>query len=92
MGVIKIQGNRNMGLQTLTGLWKADKGHLSGKTNREIVIPAGRRVFIFKNRNRREGRNDPEYNLVIDDGQDDRQQQGGYQRPAAEAPQEDAAF
>ena len=73
----------DMGLQTITGLWRSDKGHLSAKTNREIVIPEGRRVFVFKNKNRRNDR-DPEYNLVISDGQDERQQ-GAYQRPAADA-------
>lgn len=78
-----------MGLQTITGLWKSDKGHLQAKTNREIVIPAGRRVFVFANRNRRTDR-DPTHNLVISDGEDDQrpaqEQQGGYQRPAAEDP------
>lgn len=60
-----------MGLKTITGLWKSEKGHLQAKVNQEVVIPAGTRVFVFKNNNRRSDR-DPEYNLTMsvdDEGQ-----------------------
>lgn len=60
-----------MGLKNITGLWKSDKGHLQAKVNQDVHIPAGTRLFVFKNKNRRSDR-DPEYNLTMavdDDGQ-----------------------
>lgn len=69
-----------MGLKTLTGLWENEKGHLSVKANEEIRIPAGTRVFVFKNQNRQRDAH-PTHNLVIAVDDDEAPQQQRQQQP-----------
>lgn len=56
-----------MALKKLLGFWvneKSGRKYMSGKTNQEIVIPAGKRLMIFKN-DRKEKENQPDYQLMI---------------------------
>lgn len=69
-----------MPFKTLTGLWRDDeRGYLSGKSNEDVVIPAGARMFVFKN-DKRESDRHPTHRLAI--AVDDESQQQQYGREA----------
>ncbi len=59
----------------LTGLWPSEKGHLSGKSNEETVIPAGAKLFVFKNK--QVTGKQPTHNLSILDESAENEQGGG---------------
>lgn len=59
----------------LTGLWLSEKGHLSGKSNEEIVIPAGAKIFVFKNK--QVTGKQPTHNLSILDESAEQESQDG---------------
>lgn len=61
-----------MGMKRITGLWKNDgaKGtYLSGKLNEDLDLPAGSKIFVFIE-NQRKGEKSPTHSLnVADDEQ-----------------------
>lgn len=68
-----------MPFKTLTGLWQSEKGFLSGKSNEDVVIPAGVKFFVFEN-NKRKSDQHPTHRLAI--AYDDESEQQQYGREA----------